>query len=204
MLKKVLSSLALSAVLLGSTSLAANAAEIVTPTPAHDAINANATPVDGVSLPLHQFYSPFASSEKTLTTTTGGKLTSNVWLDSQHSGGLIDYQVSAVYNKTDHTNIKSTWYATIYSRSTSQTASVTVNTNGTASVSASTTTSTTAATTAAKYIENTQGQSSASYRSNLAVQGDWKEVYLTNTASVWGNKYGSIPASYSAQTSVSK
>ncbi|GKV70415.1 hypothetical protein NCCP2716_29130 [Sporosarcina sp. NCCP-2716] len=129
----------------------------------------------------------YAADARSIKTDTGGTLTSNTWLSSIHSNGLIDYQVSANYNKTDHQNIKTQWFATIESNSTSKTASVTISTSG-GSVSASTTKTTTTAKTASKYYQNTKSQKDASYKSNLAVQGDWRKVTLTNEASVWGNK----------------
>lgn len=202
MFKKLVATCAFSAAL-GISALSVSAAEGVELTPEQNKIVEEATPAEGASLPLHEFITPFAKDSNTLKTTTGGKLTSNVWLDSLRTSDVIDYQVSAQYDKTDHTNIKTTWFATIISKNTSKTATVTVNTNSGVGVSASTTTTSTSATTASKYVENTKGQSSASYRSNLAVQGNWEKVYLTNTASVWGGKYGSVPASYSAQVSVS-
>lgn len=130
---------------------------------------------------------PMASNSRTVKTDTGGTLTSNTWLSSLHSNGLIDYQVSAQYNKTDHTNIRTEWYATIGAVSTTKTASVTLSTSS-GSVTATTSSTTTTSKTASKYYENTKSQKDASYKSNLAVQGDWEFVTLTNNASVWGGK----------------
>ncbi len=82
--------------------------------------------------------------------------------------------------------------------------SVTVTLNVTSpgvSVSATTSSTTTMATTPHKYYENTKGQQDASYRSNIALQGNWKKVTMVNEASVWG---GSVvkKATITTQTSV--
>ncbi len=132
--------------------------------------------------------SALASSSKTTKTGTGGILTSNTWLGAVDSDQLADYQVSANYNKTDHQYIKTTWYATIGAVSTSSTASVSMSFPLSGTVSASTTTTVTNASTPSKYYENSKSQQDASYRSNVAIQGAWKYVTMTNEASCWGNK----------------
>lgn len=183
--KKVLGSMLVFSLTLGLNNVVL--ADEVTPAPISAAAEDDTLPS---LLPKHGTEGGielFASNRRTIKTGTGGTLTSNTWLSSSHSNGLIDYQVSANYNKTDHTNIKTEWFATVESNSTSKTASVTISTSG-GSVSASTTKSTTSAKTDSKYYQNTKSQKDSSYRSNLAVQGDWKKVTLTNEASVWGNK----------------
>ena len=132
--------------------------------------------------------SALASSSRSVTTYTKGKLTSNTWLGPVDYQDLAEYQVSANYNKTDHQNIQTTWYATIGAVSTSNTASVTMSFPTSASVSASTTSTVTNASTASKYYQNTKSQKDASYRSNAAIQGSWKYLTMTNEASCWGNK----------------
>lgn len=130
---------------------------------------------------------PMVSNSRTIKSYTGGTITSNTWLSSLYSNNLIDYQVSATYNKTDHTNIRTEWFATIGAISTTKTASVTLSTTS-GSVTASTSSTTTTNKTASKYYENTKSQKDASYKSNLSVQGAWEYVTLTNNASVWGGK----------------
>ncbi|WP_214743049.1 hypothetical protein [Exiguobacterium sp. s48] len=147
-------------------------------------------------------FEPMANNSRSTTSYTGGTLKSNTWLSSLHSGGLIDYQVSANYTKTDHQYIQTKWHATIEAISTSSTAKVTLSTTG-GSVEASTTSTDTIKSTSSKYYQNTKSQKDASYRSNLAVQGKWKKVTLTNEASVWGNKVVK-KAAINSQVSVSK
>lgn len=146
-------------------------------------------------------YEPLASNKRSIKSYTGGTLTSNTWLSSFHSNGLIDYQVSANYTKTDHQYIQTKWFATIEAVSTSKTAKVTLSTTG-GSVEASTTSTDTIKSTKSKYYQNTKSQKDASYRSNVAVQGSWKKVTLTNEASVWGNKVVK-KAAVNSQVSVS-
>ncbi len=88
-LRKLLS-VALTVVMLCATSITVFAAEDPTPAAPND------------SLSDVQYPTPRASLSKTIKTDTGGTLTANVWLSSIFSNDLIDYQVSAQYNKTDH------------------------------------------------------------------------------------------------------
>ena len=143
-----------------------------------------------------------ANSKRSVKSYTGGTLYSNTWLSSLHSGGLVDYQVSANYNKTDHKNIQTKWHATIQAYNTSTTASVTIGTTG-GSISASTTKNSTTAKTGNKYYQNTKSQKDASYRSNLALKGNWEKVTLTNESSEWGNKVVK-KAAINSQTTVKK
>lgn len=160
-----------------------------------------AAPNDSLSGIEFEYPTTRANYSKSIQTSTGGTLTANVWLSSLYSNNLIDYQVSAQYNKTDHTNIRTEWYAVIEAESLSNSVSVTVNTTSGASVTATTTSTSTMATTASKYYENTKSQTDASYRSNIALQGKWKVVTMVNEASVWG---GSIvkKTAITTQTSV--
>lgn len=188
-LRKLLS-VALTVVMLCATSITVFAAEDPTPAAPND------------SLSDVQYPTPRASLSKTIKTDTGGTLTANVWLSSIFSNDLIDYQVSAQYNKTDHTNIRTEWYCTVESESLTHSVTVTLNvTSPGVSVSATTSSTTTMATTPHKYYENTKGQQDASYRSNIALQGNWKKVMMVNEASVWG---GSVvkKATITTQTSV--
>lgn len=184
---KMVYAIAMSVIMLNATmfqSLAATA----TPAAPNDSLS-------NVSYPM-----PRANWHESIKTTTGGKLTANVWLSSVYSNNLINYQVSAHYDKTDHTNIRTEWYCVIEAESLSNSVTVTLNTQSGASVSATTTSSTTMATTAHKYYENTKGQQDASYRSNIALQGNWKEVTMVNEASVWG---GSIVKKAAITTQIS-
>ena len=179
------------ALMLCGTSVTAFAAEGATPAAPND------------SLPSVELPSTRANWSKTQTTITGGTLRANVWLSSIYFNNLIDYQVSAQYNKSDHTNIRTEWWCVIESESLKKTVTVTLNVNPPgASVSATTTSTEIRATTPHKYYENTKSQKDASYRSNIALQGDWKKVTMVNEASVWG---GSVTKRCSAitQTSIS-
>lgn len=183
-------SVALTVVMLCATSITVFAAEDSTP----------AAPNDSLS-DVH-YPTPRASFYKTIKTDTGGTLTANVWLNSFFSNNLIDYQVSAQYDKTDHTNIRTEWYCVVEAESLAHSVTVTMNVNPPGlSVSATTTSTTTMATTPHKYYENTKSQQDASYRSNIALQGNWKKVTMVNEASVWG---GSVvkKAAITTQTSV--
>ncbi|GIO42216.1 hypothetical protein [Paenibacillus apis] len=148
-------------------------------------------------------FTTFASSSKTVKTDTKNTLTSNTWLGSVDSNGLADYQVSANYDATDHKYIETRWKATIGAVSTTTTASVSMNFPTGVNVTATTTSTVTQATTSEKYYQNTQSQQDSSYRSNVAIQGDWKYITMTNVASCWG---GSIvkKASITSQATQNK
>lgn len=164
----------------------------------------NATPAaPNDSLPSMKIPATRANWSESIQTTTGGTLTANVWLSSLYANNLIDYQVSAQYNKTDHTNIRTEWWCVVESESLAHSVTVTLNVIPPGvSVSATTTSTTTQATTPHKYYENTKSQQDASYRSNIALQGNWKTVTMVNEASVWG---GSVTkkAAITTQTSIS-
>lgn len=155
------------------------------------------------SLPSMELPATIANWSEDIKTITGGTLTANVWLDSLFVNDLIDYQVSAHYNKTDHKNIRTEWWCVVESESLTHSVTVTLNVNPPGvSVSATTSSTTTQATTPHKYYKNTKSQKDASYRSNIALQGNWKKVTMVNEASVWG---GSVTkkAAITTQTSVS-
>lgn len=88
-LKSILSA-SLVALMLCGTSVTAFAAEDATPAAPND------------SLPSMELPATIANWSEDIKTITGGTLTANVWLDSLFVNDLIDYQVSAHYNKTDH------------------------------------------------------------------------------------------------------
>lgn len=189
-LKSILSA-SLVALMLCGTSITAFAAEDATPAAPND------------SLPSMELPATIANWSEDIKTITGGTLTANVWLDSLFVNDLIDYQVSAHYNKTDHKNIRTEWWCVVESESLTHSVTVTLNVNPPGvSVSATTSSTTTQATTPHKYYKNTKSQKDASYRSNIALQGNWKKVTMVNEASVWG---GSVTkkAAITTQTSVS-
>ena len=188
-LKSILSAIFVASMLCG-TPVSAFAAEDATP----------AAPKD--SLPSVVSPATRAYWSKSTSTITGGTLSADAWLSSWFINDLIDYQVSAKYNKTDHTHIRTEWWCVVESESLTHSVTVTLNVSppGVA-VSATTSSTTTQATTPHKYYENTKSQKDASYRSNIALQGNWKKVTIVNEASVWG---GSVTkkAAITTQTSV--
>lgn len=48
-------------------------------------------------------------------------------------------------------------------------------------------------------MENTRGQSSASFRTNGFIQGDWNWVSIENVAKVWGGNVGRIGTEVSSR-----
>lgn len=139
---------------------------------------------------------PKASYTQYRITPTGGKVTSNVWVSIPNSSGEFNYQVSANYDKSDHTDIKTTWFG---QASANSGASFGI---GFDSISFGSSTST--ASTTLRYWQNTNGQRDASYASNGFVAGEWIWIAIENRAQVWGGDLGPKPTEVNARATINK
>lgn len=137
---------------------------------------------------------PRTSTSKTWQTPTGGTLTSNVWVGNTDSSGSYNYQVSANYNKDDHTDIKTTWFGEAYA-STGGSFGI-----GLDSISFGASTETRQ--TPSRYWHNNKGQWDASYATNGYANSNVIWYAISNRAQVWGGSLGAKPTEVNARAQV--
>ena len=134
-----------------------------------------------------------SSGSRSITTGTGGTLVSDTWVGNLDYDGHYDYQVAAKYDKTDHQNIKTTWYGEVTGTNVSFNIGV-----GGITIGASETTKQTEK----RYWENTRSQQDSSYRADGYLSGKWKRADIYNTASVYGNSLGPKPSEVTSHASI--
>lgn len=170
---------------------------MVTPTfasndlgPLYDANGARNARYDHDAKPIIKLPPTNSHDSKTTKTITGGTVTSNVWVGNRESDGHYEYQVSTNYDKTDHTNIKATWWGKV----TGSNVSFSIGTGG-ISIGSSTDTKETEQ----RYWENTHSQQDASYRADGYLDGSWTSAKVYNRGRVWGDKTGEQGAEVTAR-----